>query len=481
MAPKRLGGLDAAFIAAESPANHMHMMAIMVLDPSTVPGGYTFEKLRDFIVSRLPGVAPLRRRLVEVPFGIARPIWIEEDEIDIDLHVRRMAVPKPGSPREVAAIAAEMNERKLDRSRPLWEMAIVEGLENGSIALLAKVHHALMDGMAGVRLMATLVSAEPDATSPPVSKKPEPERVPGDLEMLLRAVPKVAERPLRIAKLGGSSLLAQIEDWIRKGRDDDTLPEPNPVVRTTFNRRISPRRSAAYTALPLADVKAVASAFDVTLNDVVLALVGGAIRAHLIANGQPLDEPVVAGVPVSTHDPDGDDLTNSYSVMFSSLASNIADPVERLAAVHRSCEIEKRRKVPFWGEALAELTEIPSPLLLGIIARAYTSLGLSDQLKPFCNLVVSNVPGPPVMMYFGGARIQDIYPLGPIFDGVGLNITVMSVEKKLDVGISTCREILRDPWGIATSLSAALAELLERIPGEECLPDAEAHLHTASD
>ncbi len=466
MAPRRLGGLDAAFIAAETPANHMHMMAVMVLDPGTVPAGYRFEQLRDFIASRLAAAPPLRRRLVEVPFGIARPVWVEDDDIDIDLHIRRMAAPKPGGPREVAAMAAEMNGRQLDRGRPLWEMAIVEELAGGHIAILAKIHHSLMDGVAGMEFMASLVSLAPEAASLPDVKLQPHEPIPGKLQMLLHAVPKVVERPLRIGKLAASSLLSQLTSRVKGDRNQVSLPDPVAVGRTIFNDRITPRRSAAYAELSLSDIKVVASTFGVTLNDVVLSLVGGAVRAELRKRGEPTGEPVVAGVPVSTHEAGGDDLTNSYSVIFASLASDVADPVERLNAIHRTCEVEKQREGGFFGGALAEFTEIPSPLLLGTIARLYTGLGLSSHITPFCNLVVSNVPGPPVAMYFGGAKIEGVYPLGPIFDGVGLNITVISVGGGLDVGISACREVLPDLWGITAGLSDALSELLERLPAE---------------
>lgn len=467
---RRLGGLDGVFLAAETPASHMHMMAVMVLDPSTVPGGYSFQKFRDFIASRLPLVAPLRRRLIEVPFGIARPFWIEEDEIDLDLHLQRLAVPAPGGPRELAEMAAEMNGRQLDHARPLWQMTVVEGLENGSIAILAKLHHALMDGMAGMQFMASMVSSEPSLSDPPASLPSEPQRIPGPLELLLGAVPSVAARPLRFAKLGGSALHRALLAWLGGQDEQEAMPDPPAVGRMLFNARMTPGRTAAYTSLPLADVKAVASAFGATLNDVVLAVVGGALRRYLEREGQPLDEPLVAAVPVSTHDAEGDDLTNSYSVMFTQLATDLADPIERLEAIRRCSEREKQREHPFWGNALAELLEIPSPALFSLLARAYTGLGLIDRVDPFCNLVVSNVPGPPHSLYFGGARIQGIYPLGPIFDGVGVNITVISVGESLDIGISACRDLVPDLWRIATDLSGALGELVERMNKLDPIP-----------
>jgi diacylglycerol O-acyltransferase len=462
MTLKRLSGLDAAFIAAETPSNHMHMMAVMLLDPTTIPGGYSFEKFKGFIASRLHVVPPLRRRLLEVPLGLARPFWVEEDEINVDLHVRRVAVPRPGGPRELAAMAEDMNGRQLDRDAPLWEMAVVEGLQNGSIALLAKIHHSLMDGMAGMQFMAALVSSSPELPDPELASRTAARReyVPNELELLVGAVPKLVERPLRIAKLSGSSLLSAVREWAVTPDETDTLPEAVPVERSIFNEGITPYRSAAYTSLRLEDVKSVSRAFDASLNEVVLAIVSGALRQYLQSVGESTGSPIVAGVPISTHADGGDDLTNSYRMMFTSLATQLASPVARLEEIQRCSEIEKRRQAGLWGESLSDISDIPSPLFLGLIARAYTGLGLFDRLTPFCNLVVSNVPGPLETLYFGGARIQGVYPLGPVFDGIGLNITVISIDKALNVGLSACRDVVPDLWGVAMSMSGALAELV---------------------
>lgn len=459
---RRLGGLDAAFLAAENEANHMHMMAIMLLEKDTIPGGYRFEKVRDFIAERLHVVPPLRRRLIQVPFGIARPLWIEDPDIDIERHIRRAAVPSPGGPREVAAMAAEMNSRPLDHAHPLWEMVIVEGLSNGNIALLAKLHHAMMDGMAGMQYMASLVSPKPAARPPPPLEDDRRPRVPGPVELLVRAMPTVASRPLKLARFAGHTLQEAIKQSLRTGVDE--LPDPQPVQRCALNARITPERSAAYTSLRLDDVKAIGAAFSATVNEVVLALVGGAVRDHLLALGESVEVPLVAGIPASTHEEGGDDQANAYAIMFGSLATHISDPRERLREICRSSRIEKKRDRLLWGQALAELTEIPSSLFFTLVARAYMSLGIADHLTPFCNLIVSNVPGPPIPIYFAGARIRNLYALGPIFDGVTLNLTAISVSGSLDVGLSACRKMFPDLWGLASGLSDSLEELKALIP-----------------
>ena len=466
MTLEKLSGLDATFLAAETRTNHMHMMAIMVLDPETVPGGYSFEKLRDFINERLPLIPPLRRKLVEVPFGLDRPYWVDCADVELDLHLRRAAVPQPGGPREIGRMVEEINSRQLDRSRPLWEIYVVEGALDGSIVLLAKVHHALMDGMAGMRFMGVLVSSTPETEKPPtpVSESTSPARVPHEVELLARAIPTWLSKPLRIANVGRHVLQTALRSALATNHVESDEP-PVTVTRNMLNGRLTPERSAAYDALPIADIQQVGRAFSATINEVVLAMVGGALRRFYEANGEPLDVLTVAGAPVSTHDVDGDDLTNSYRAMFANIGTNIADPVERLESIRHSSRAEKKRARAFWGEALGDIAELPSPMFMGLVMRSFVGLELADHVTPPCNLVVSNVPGPPTELYFAGARLRDIYALGPLFEGVGLNITAISVGDNLDVGISAGREFLPDVWPIAEGLRESLTELVALIPG----------------
>jgi len=465
---ERLSGLDAVFLSAESANNHMHMMAIMILDPSTIPGGYVFERFRRSFGARLLDVTPLRRKLVEVPFGIARPCWIEDPDLDINRHIRRAAVPSPGGPREVAELAGEMNSRPLDRGRPLWEMLIVEGLESGSIAVLAKIHHAVMDGIAGMQFLTSLLSLNPESS---VAERPEivrPQlggRTPGSFEMLIDAVPDLITQPALVADVGRDAIRGVVNKLRQPKRE--RLPDAIEIKHSSLNGPITSERSVAYTSLRLDHVKAVGDAFSATVNEVVLAAVAGAVRRHLIDAGQPIDHPLVAAIPVSTHAAGGDDVSNSYAVIFGSLATHIEDPVERLQAIRSSSRTEKRRNSPFWGSALTKIADIPPPFVLDLIARAYGDLGVAHHLPPMCNLVVSNVPGPPVSTYFAGARVQDLYPLGPIFDGIGLNITVISVSGELDIGLVGCRGLLPDLWRLAGDISEALNELAVRMPARE--------------
>jgi WS/DGAT/MGAT family acyltransferase len=453
---RRLNGFDAVFLSVETPANHLHVMAAMVLDPSTVPGGYSFEAMRNFIARRLPMVPPMSRRIVEVPLRLERPVWVNDPDFDVDRHLRRAALPSPGGPRELAELAAEIAGQQLDRDRPLWEMIVVEGLAQDRIALLAKLHHCMMDGAAGVQFMAAFFGRGPEPEETEEVPPEPPERLPGDLEMLLGAIPSMASRPLRLARAAGYTAWGTLRRRLRGGSQE--VPPAVPVPRTLLNARTTRYRSVAFTRLPLQETRELARAQGVTVNDVVLASVSGSLRAFLQERDQLPDEPLVACVPVSVHK-EGDSLANAYSVLYCSLATDVEDPLERLQAIFQGTQRAKQREREFGSENMEEWANIPSPLASTLVGRLYTDLHLFERTSLLCNAVVSNVPGPPMPLYFGGARLLELYPLGPIYDGMALNLTVLSREDTLDVGLVGAREPLPDLWEIADAVPAAFAEL----------------------
>jgi diacylglycerol O-acyltransferase len=459
MVGKRLSGLDAVFLAAETPGNWLHVMAILILDPRTVPGGYVFDRFREYVSKRLHLIPPMRRRLVEVPFGLAAPIWVDDPDLDIDRHLHRVAVPAPGGPTLLAKLASEMMERPLDRSRPLWEIAMVEGVEGGNIALLAKLHHSMMDGMAGMQFMAALLSREPDVSDPdPADAEPSPP-IPSDLQLLADAAPNVLGRPLRFAKAGAETLGRLLKQ--RLSDEPTEAVEAVKVQRTWLNAPTTPERSVAYVSLPLADARDVAHSHDATVNDVILAIVGGALRRELDRRDVLPDAPVVAGVPVSTHE-EGDDLANAMSVMYVGLGTDVADPIVRLHGIRDGARTAKRRQGSVVGNGLIAWADALLPYETSFLAGLTLDLGLLHHMPPLCNLIVSNIPGPPVPLYLGGARLLGIHPLGPIFDGMALNVTVLSRENEtLDFGLVALGRLIRDPWPLAQALKDSLQELCE--------------------
>lgn len=460
---ERLTGLDAAFLSLETPSNHMHLMAVAVLDPTDVPGGFTAETVKRLIENRLDTLPPFRRRVVRVPFGLHHPLWIEDPGFDIDFHIRQVAVPEPGGPRELAAFVGEVAGWPLDRDRPLWQMWVVEGLEHGHAALVAKVHHAAVDGASGVEVLASLVDLEPTpVATPEASDEPwHADRVPGDIEMIGASMVSIARQPVRMARavvhLGKS--LARLGTRLRN--EDVHAGVPFTAPRLSWNVMITPHREVAFTAISLDDVKVVKNAFGATVNDVVLAVLSGAFRRYFVERDELPDRPLVAVIPTSVRSMDEKQMGNRVSAMFTQLSTDLDDPLDRLAAVQETMSGAKQVHADIGGNTLEEWAELAAPAMLARGARLYSQLRLADRHPPIHNLVVSNVPGPQFPLYMAGSRLVDFYPMGPVFDGAGLNVTAMSYRDRVDVGFMACREAVPDLWRLAAEVPEALAELVK--------------------
>ena len=461
---ERLSGLDASFLYNETPTLHMHTLKYAVLDVTTVPGGYDIERFRHELASRLHLLPPFRRRVVEVPGGLHHPVWIEDPDFDLDYHVRRVGVPPPGGRREMDEVISEIASWPLDRSRPLWEIWILEGLAEGTVGFLAKVHHAVADGVAAAALLANVMSPSADEIDPRPPESPwQPEPVPSQWRLLLDALIDFIRDAGRLP-----GLLRRTVPRLRAvaaHRKTATIATPRPMLdteRTPFNGALTPHRAFATATLSLDEVKAVKTAFGVTLNDVVLGIVAGSLRAWLEKRDALPTKPLVAGVPVSTDDPGEISRLggNKVSNLFTSLRTDLEDPVARLHAIHEVTSAAKVVHNLLGADMMADWSEYTPPRPYAAFMRLYGRLRLADKHKPPINLVVSNVPGPREPLYTAGARLDGIYSVGPIVEGVGLNVTVWSYCGQLNVGVIACREHVRDPHEITDGMAAALAELV---------------------
>lgn len=469
MTAKRLSGLDAAFLALERPGRYLHGMGLIVLDPSTVPGGFSLDAWREQVVQRLSLVPVLRRRLVEVPLGLHRPVRVEGADLDFEYHVRTIAVRPPVGPEELTELVAAIDERPLDRRRPLWELHLVEGLEDGRVAVIGKLHHALMDGLAGMQSMASLFSLGPDAEPSTGAAPIVSDRAPGTVELLAGAAGGMMQQPVKLAQALGATSRRVLGSTARsslgmagRARDEHGgMVSPFTAPRTVFNRALSERRIMAYTSLPFDDVAAIRRTLDVTFNDVVLAVVAGALRGYLAARGELPDRPLVAAVPIALREGRGEDPSNAVSLLLVELGTDLADPVARLASIHAAADRAKGRYGPQGGQATSQWLEAFSPLVLSTVAQVYAGLRIANYFPPVCNVLVSDVPGPPVPLYLAGARLVALHPLGPIYDGMGLNVTVVTSADSVDFGLVACREQTPDLWDLATGLHDALAELAQ--------------------
>lgn len=457
---QRLSGLDASFLYLETSSQPMHVCSIIELDTSTVPGGYTFERLRDALVRRIRAIPPFREKLADSPLNLDHPVWVDDEDFDVDRHLHRIAVPAPGGRAELSQICGHIAQTPLDRRRPLWEMWVIEGVagtdchRDGRLAVMTKVHHAGVDGVTGANLMSQLCATEPDAAAP------EPAAgVGGGAGWRIAAggLVRFAARPLRLASVVPDTA-ASVLATVRRALDGAAMARPFAAPATVFNARISNRRCIAYAELNLDDVKAVKNHFGVKVNDVVMTLVSGVLRQYLAERNALPDSSLVASVPISVHGKSDRPGRNQVSAMFASLHTEIADPVQRLKAIAHANSVAKEHSSAIGASLLQDWTQFAAPAVFGIAMRLYARTRFTDSM-PVHNLVVSNVPGPQVPLYLLGCEVKAMYPLGPIFHGSGLNITAMSLRGKLDVGLIGCPDLVPDLWELADEFAVAMEEL----------------------
>jgi WS/DGAT/MGAT family acyltransferase len=455
----RLSGLDASFLYLETSSQLLHVCGLVIVDPSTMPGGYSFHKLADELATRIKVLPAFRRKLHAVPLDLDHPIWVEDHDFDVHNHLRRIAVAAPGGRAELADLCGTLASQPIDRSRPLWEMWVVEGLPDGRIAILAKMHHACVDGVTGASLLAHLCGLTPDAQPAEQTEPDNPDRPPSDLALIGRGLGALARRPVELARLLPRTL-GVVPRWVNRARRGRGMPAPFTAPRTSFNGTISGRRSVAYASVPLADVKRVKNAFGVTVNDVVLAMCAGGLRRYLSDRDELPGSSLVAMVPVSTHGSEPVEGVNRVSGMFTSLGTDVDDPAERLAAVARSNRVGKELHEALGPNLLREWARFAAPLTFAVGARLYSFLRLAEVHPVVHNLVISNVPGPPLPIYLLGCRVERMFPLGPVFHGAGLNVTVLSNDGRVDIGLIACRDAVPNLWALADALPEALSELL---------------------
>jgi WS/DGAT/MGAT family acyltransferase len=455
----RLSGLDASFLYFESGSMLMHVCGLFVLDQSTMTEDYEFGRVRDRIADRVGGNPMFRRKLHSPMLNLDHPVWIEDEDFDIEHHVHRAIVPAPGNRDQLAALCGDIAAQQLDRNRPLWEMWVLEGIEDGSVGVMTKMHHATVDGVSGASLVSELCSLEPDAA--PLSAgqpKTSPPKRPSDTRIVVDGALRLATRPVKFARLMPSTL-GTATGWIERSRRGRAMPTPFTAPRTSFNGTITGHRSVAFVRMDLADVKEVKNAFGCTVNDVVLTMCSGALRKYLADRDELPEQSLLAMVPVSVHGKSDAPGTNKVSGMFASLASDIADPVQRLSAIAEQNLVAKEHHKALSASLLQDWAQFAAPNTFALAVRVYSKLRLAERHPVIHNLVISNVPGPPMPIYFMGGRIIGFYPFGPVFHGAGLNITVLSNDGHLDVGLIACRELAPDLWDLADDMPIALEEL----------------------
>lgn len=481
---QQLSGVDASFLYMESSTTFGHVASLIIYDPKDTPGA-SYERTRALFEERLHLLDPMRRRLVQVPFDLDHPYWIEDPDLDLDFHIRETAVPAPGTDEQLGELIARLAARPLDRSRPLWELYVISGLPDGRIAQLTKIHHAAIDGVGGAQLLGNILDLEPDA-APRLGERPPVEAVPSDQEMFTKAMTSLATRPYKQGRLAVKMLrdLPQVGNAVDWGGLTRVFPAPlqrllgqsprrveDDVVglsktggfsapHTRFNNKIGPHRRFAFTSVPIADVKAVKTALGVTVNDVVLGMCSGALRTYLEKHGELPEESLRCMIPVSVR---SDDQANTYgnqvSGMLAALATDVADPRLRLQIINEDTQRAKDTLGAIPAGLLTDVADFAPPAITARASRVMARTTLANMIDPPFNVIISNVPGPQFPLYSGGAEMEHYYPVSAVADTQGLNITIQSYNGNCDFGLVACRDAVPDLWDLTQMLVDALDEL----------------------
>ncbi len=456
---RTLTGLDALFVYLEAMGTPMHVASLIRLAPPARRSRGFAAAVREHLLERLAEVPILRRELVEAPLALGHPVWHEVADFDPAPHVTIERLRAPGSERQLHSLVGRLHAQMLDRSRPLWQIVVIDGLASGGIALYLKSHHALVDGQAGVQVTGSILDVEPRPLLRRTTRaatgqggRPAPNSVAkaalrasaAQLGAMLRGVPD-SVRTLAAGARGAGG-------WERL-RDSVWL-----APRTPFNAQLGPQRRFACVGLSLGEVRRVARHFGASLNDVVMTLCADVLRGYLQRRGELPDEPLIAAMPVSLRAP-GVEGGNEVSMVQCPLATDVADPVERLRAIVAATRQIKGRVAAFKGLLPTDFPGVAAPLWATGVSRLWQRGRLSERLPPLANLVISNVPGPPVPLFVAGASVIAFSPVSIVTHGLGLNITVMSYADTLEFGIVSAPETVDRPDSLARAFVVALRRL----------------------
>jgi WS/DGAT/MGAT family acyltransferase len=465
-----LSGLDGAFLHLETPATPMHVGSLHLFD---LPRGHKGGQDSDFhaairrLMARRLHLAPVfQRKLEPMPLQFANPAWVHDDAVDLDYHVQRVSLPAPGTLAQLFDLTGQLHSELLDRSRPLWRLYVIDSLESGQAGYYIKVHHAVLDGQAGVLLAHALfdLTSRPRAVPRPRGKPTRAAEHPGNLELAAAALKHDAGQYIKLLRhlpdvvktLAGLFGTAKGEPKGRLAQNFSFGP------RTPLNVSITGERGFAGLSLPLDELKALAVLHEAKLNDVVLALCSGALRRYLAHHGGVPKKPLTAAMPISLRAAGNTEYTTQATMTLVNLQTHIADPVKRLRAIRDAAGAAKALARRAKGILPTDYPTIATPWMLHGLAALYGRSGLAGTIPPIANVVVSNVPGPQVPLYAAGSRMATYWPLSIAEHGVGLNVTVMSYAGAMGFGFTTARNAVPDAHQLTRALAAAFEELVKK-------------------
>jgi WS/DGAT/MGAT family acyltransferase len=463
---EQLSGIDASFLYFETKNAPTHIGSFAVYDQTTADGGaVTFKGILANVESRLHLARCFRQKLVHVPLDLDHPYWIEDPEFDLEFHVRHIALPRPGDWRQLCIQVARIHARPLDLTKPLWEMYVIEGLDNvdgvpeGGFAVLTKIHHAAIDGVSGAELATAIHDLTPRSEPAPPETQWRGESHPSLIELGLRTAVNNIKQPFRMARVLGRTAPSVTRVMSRTPSAD--VETSATVPRTRFNGPVSSHRVVEGRTFSLDDIRTIRKAVSgSTVNDVVLTVCGGALRKYLSRHGELPKDSLVAFAPISVRSPE--DLGaagNQISGMSVTLFSDVEDPIERLQKMHRGTQDSKATAAAVGARTMTDVGQFMPGMLAGLAARLYTRLQLANRVRPVFNCIVTNVPGPQIPLYFTGARMVALHGIGPIMDGMGLIHPVFSCDGKISIAFTACRQQMTDPGFYAECLQDSFDEL----------------------
>lgn len=475
-----LTGLDASFLYLETPRAHMHVGGVAVID-----GSLKFEEFRTRILSRIHQIPKLRQRLVEVPMSIDYPYWVDDPNFNVDNHLIHVRLPEPGNWKELRKLASQMFSRPLDRTRPLWEFIFVEGLDSipqvkpGSVAVISKIHHAAIDGQAGAGIMAILFDFGPKAKPDPEPKPFKPKPLPSDIQLITESTKNFLSDPLKFPKIIAESATSTLRAGVMSRVQNVEMPTvPFSAPPSPLNGIISPQRKWNTAILSLARVKKLKNIMGTTLNDVMLAICSGALRRYLLEKDKLPYKSLVSMVPVSTRAKGKQGSGNEIANMLVQLATHIEDPVERLETIHANTMRGKIYQDAVGANSLSNMAELVPFGVANQATRLYSRYQIAKIHNPVYNVVITNVPGPPIPLYLAGHKLQSMMGMAPITDGMGLIITIFSYDGQLTVSPTSDEQTMPDLdlftryiWESANELEEAILQLDEvRKAAEDAKP-----------
>ena len=466
---KHLSGVDSAFLHLESPEMPMHIGALNVLD---LPEGYSgdfFEDTKTCIQERLHLAEVFTRKLALMPLDLSNPVWVEDEDIDLDYHIRHVTLPKPGSNRQLQQYVARLHSSLLDRSRPLWEFFVIDGLKSGQVALYSKLHHAGIDGQAGVAVAQAMfdLAATGRVIKPPRPSARRNQYQLGIAELLGAALSNTLNQSVGLIKslplIAKSAKNALVPEKGADGKRDWSLPKDFKLFapRTSLNVAITNQRTFAGRTVPLAEVKLIAKALGVSLNDVVMATTAGALRSYLVENNELPQRSLSAAVPVSLRAEGDTTSNNQVSMVTMSLATDIQDPLARIRKINALSAGTKAKMSRFKAAIPTDFPLPAAPWLMSAVASLFSRSRLANVLPPLANVVISNVAGIPVQLYFAGAKVVSYYPVSIPVHSLALNVTVQSYNGRLDYGLIACRRAVPDVNDLADGFLAEHRTLLD--------------------